>query len=139
MCGRAAAIEIAPAQKTVKLRNTATGKETIESYDKLVLSPGALPISPNLPGIDLPGVFKVRTVPDVKAMREWIEGHASEPTGMDVYTGFQTIVPAKRAVVVGGGFIGLEMAENLIHLGLQVTILQRDSQVMSPMDPEMAR
>jgi NADPH-dependent 2,4-dienoyl-CoA reductase/sulfur reductase-like enzyme/rhodanese-related sulfurtransferase len=136
---RCEAVEISPEQKTVKLRNTATGEETIESYDKLVLSPGALPISPNLPGIDLPGVFKVRTVPDVKAMREWIEGHASEPTGMDAYTGFQTVLPAKRAVVVGGGFIGLEMAENLVHLGLQVTILQRDSQVMSPMDPEMAR
>jgi NADPH-dependent 2,4-dienoyl-CoA reductase/sulfur reductase-like enzyme/rhodanese-related sulfurtransferase len=136
---RCEAIAISPSQKTIKLRNTATGEETIEAYDKLVLSPGALPISPNLPGVDLPGVFKVRTVPDVKAMREWIEGYASEPTGMDAYTGFQTVLPAKRAVVVGGGFIGLEMAENLIHLGLQVTILQRDSQVMSPMDPEMAR
>jgi NADPH-dependent 2,4-dienoyl-CoA reductase/sulfur reductase-like enzyme/rhodanese-related sulfurtransferase len=136
---RCEAIAISPSQKTIKLRNTATGEETIEAYDKLVLSPGALPISPNLPGVDLPGVFKVRTVPDVKAMREWIEGYASEPTGMDAYTGFQTVLPAKRAVVVGGGFIGLEMAENLIHLGLQVTILQRDSQVMSPMDPDMAR
>jgi NADPH-dependent 2,4-dienoyl-CoA reductase/sulfur reductase-like enzyme/rhodanese-related sulfurtransferase len=136
---RCEAIEILPEQKTVKLRNMATGEETIESYDKLVLSPGALPISPNLPGIDLPGIFKVRTVPDVRAMREWIEGHPLEPSGIDSYTGFQTVLPAKRAVVVGGGFIGLEMAENLIHLGLQVTILQRGDQVMSPMDPEMAR
>ena len=58
---------------------------------------------------------------------------------MDAYTGFQTVLPAKRAVVVGGGFIGLEMAENLVHLGLQVTLLQKGEHVMGPMDPEMAR
>jgi NADPH-dependent 2,4-dienoyl-CoA reductase/sulfur reductase-like enzyme/rhodanese-related sulfurtransferase len=129
---RCEAIEISPESKTV-------GEVTSESYDKLVLSPGAAPIRPPLPGIDLPGIFGVRTVPDVKAIREWIEGHAVLPSGMDAYTGFQTILPAKRAVVVGGGFIGLEMAENLIHLGLQVTLLQKGDQVMSPMDPEMAR
>ena len=58
---------------------------------------------------------------------------------MDAYTGFQTILPAKRAVVVGGGFIGLEMAENMVHLGLQVTLVQRGGQLLGPMDPEMAR
>jgi len=136
---RCEAIDISPENKTVQLRNVATGEVTSESYDKLVLSPGAAPIRPPLPGIDLPGVFGVRTVPDVKAIREWIEGHAVLPSGMDTYTGFQTILPARRAVVVGGGFIGLEMAENLIHLGLQVTLLQKGDQVMSPMDPEMAR
>jgi NADPH-dependent 2,4-dienoyl-CoA reductase/sulfur reductase-like enzyme/rhodanese-related sulfurtransferase len=136
---RCEAIAIHPAQKTVDLRNTLTGEVTTEGYDKLVLSPGATPITPPLPGIDLPGVFRVRTVPDAKAIREWIEGHTALPSGMDAYTGYQTLLPAQRAVVVGGGFIGLEMAENLTHLGLQVTVLQRDSQVMSPMDPEMAR
>ena len=136
---RCEAIEISPEKKTVQLRNIATGEVTSEFYDKLVLSPGATPISPPLPGIDLPGVFRVRTVPDVRAIREWIEGHMADPSGMDAYTGFQTLMPAKRAVVVGGGFIGLEMAENLIHLGLQVTLLQKGDQVLAPMDLEMAR
>ena len=135
---RCEAIAIDRTHKTVDLRNAATGAVTTEAYDKLVLSPGATPITPPLPGIDLPGVFRVRTVPDVKAIREWIEGHTALSSGLDAYTGFQTVLPAQRAVVVGGGFIGLEMAENLVHLGLQVTLLQRDSQLLSPMDPEMA-
>ena len=80
----------------------------------------------------------MRTVPDVRAIREWIEGHADLPSGMDAYTGYQTVLPARRAVVVGGGFIGLEMAENLVHLGLQVTLLQRGDHVLGPMDAEMA-
>ena len=135
---RCEAIAIDRAQKSVKLRNVATGEVTTEAYDKLVLSPGATPITPPLPGIDLPGVFRVRTVPDAKSIREWIEGHTALTSGLDAYTGFQTVLPAQRAVVVGGGFIGLEMAENLAHLGLQVTLLQRGSQLLSPMDPEMA-
>jgi NADPH-dependent 2,4-dienoyl-CoA reductase/sulfur reductase-like enzyme/rhodanese-related sulfurtransferase len=89
-------------------------------------------------GIDLPGVFKVRTVPDVKEIKEWLEGHNPYESGMHTYTGYQTVVPAKRAVVVGGGFIGLEMAENLTHLGLTVTLIQRDAQLMPPLDIEMA-
>ena len=136
---RCEAIDISPEKKTVQLRNVATGEVTTESYDKLVLSPGATPISPPLPGIDLPGVFRVRTVPDVKAIREWLEGHTMPPSGMDAYTGFQTAMPAKRAVVVGGGFIGIEMAENLVHIGLQVTLLQKGNQVLGPLDQEMAR
>jgi NADPH-dependent 2,4-dienoyl-CoA reductase/sulfur reductase-like enzyme/rhodanese-related sulfurtransferase len=136
---RCEAIAISPAQKTIDLRNVVTGEVTTEAYDKLVLAPGATPITPALPGIDLPGIFRVRTVPDAKTIREWIEGHTALPSGMDAYTGFQTVMPAKRAVVVGGGFIGLEMAENLVHLGLQVTLLQRGDQVLAPMDLEMAR
>ncbi len=133
------AVAIDPAAKTVQLRDVATGEVTTESYDKLVLSPGAAPIWPALPGIDLPGIFKVRTVPDVHVIREWMEGHVTDPSGLDTYTGSQTVLPARRAVVVGGGFIGLEMAENLVHLGLDVTLVQRGAQLMSPMDPEMAR
>jgi NADPH-dependent 2,4-dienoyl-CoA reductase/sulfur reductase-like enzyme/rhodanese-related sulfurtransferase len=136
---RCEAVKISPKEKTIDLKNIATGEVATESYDKLVLSPGATPIRPPMPGIDLPGVFKVRTVPDVKAIREWLEGHDPYSSGMHTYTGYQTEVPAKRAVVVGGGFIGLEMAENLKHLGLEVTLIQRDSQVMPPLDPEMAR
>jgi NADPH-dependent 2,4-dienoyl-CoA reductase/sulfur reductase-like enzyme/rhodanese-related sulfurtransferase len=136
---RCEAISISPENKTVELRNVVTGEVTTESYDKLVLSPGAKPIRPPMPGIDLPGVFKVRTVPDVREIRQWLEGQDPYSTGMDTYTGYQTVVPAKRAVVVGGGFIGLEMAENLVHLGLQVTLIQRGNQVMGPLDQEMAR
>ncbi len=133
------AVKITPKDKTVDLKNVVTGEVTTESYDKLVLSPGATPIRPPMPGIDLPGVFKVRTVPDVKQIREWLEGHDLYSSGMHTYTGYQTMVPAKRAIVVGGGFIGLEMAENLKHLGLDVTLVQRGPQVMDPLDPEMAR
>ena len=136
---RCEAISILPENRTVELRNVVTGEVTTESYDKLVLSPGAKPIRPPMPGIDLPGVFKVRTVPDVREIRQWLEGQDPYSTGMDTYTGYQTVVPAKRAVVVGGGFIGLEMAENLVHLGLQVTLIQRGNQVMGPLDQEMAR
>jgi len=136
---RCEAIKISPENKTVELRNLATGEVTSESYDKLVLSPGAAPIRPPMPGIDLPGVFKVRTVPDVREIKEWLEGHSPYSSGMDTYGGYQTVVPAKRAVVVGGGFIGLEMAENLVHLGLAVTLIQQGEHVMAPLDPEMAR
>ncbi len=136
---RCEAIKISPQEKTVDLRNVVSGEVTVESYDKLVLSPGAAPIRPSMPGIDLPGVFKVRTVPDVREIREWLEGHDPYSSGLHTYTGYQTVVPAKRAVVVGGGFIGIEIAENLTHLGLQVTLLQRGPQVLAPMDPEMAR
>jgi NADPH-dependent 2,4-dienoyl-CoA reductase/sulfur reductase-like enzyme/rhodanese-related sulfurtransferase len=136
---RCEAIAIDPQLKTVQVRNAVTGEVTTENYDKLVLSPGAAPVCPPFPGIDLPGIFRVRTVPDVKAIREWIEGHTALPSGMDAYTGFQTLMPARRAAVVGGGFIGLEMAENLTHLGLSVTVFQKGPHVMGPMDPEMAR
>jgi NADPH-dependent 2,4-dienoyl-CoA reductase/sulfur reductase-like enzyme/rhodanese-related sulfurtransferase len=133
------AVAIDPAKKTVALRDVATGKVTTESYDKLVLSPGAAPIRPPLPGIDFPGIFSVRTVPDARHIREWLHGHEAPKTGMDSYTGFQTVTKPQRAVVVGGGFIGLEMVENLAHLGLEVTLVEKQDQVMPPLDPEMAR
>mgnify|MGYP001806197445 CR=1 FL=1 len=136
---RCEAIAISPENKTVDLRNVATGEVITESYDKLVLSPGAAPIRPPVPGIDLPGIFSVRTVPDARTIRTWIEGGTTDLSGMDTYSGFQTVKRAKRAVVVGGGFIGLEMAENLIHLGLEVTLIQRGNQILSPIDQEMAR
>jgi NADPH-dependent 2,4-dienoyl-CoA reductase/sulfur reductase-like enzyme/rhodanese-related sulfurtransferase len=110
-----------------------------EKYDKLVLSPGAAPIRPPLPGIDLPGIFSVRTVPDAREIRKWLDRGIENRSGLHSYSGMQTVVPAKRAVVVGGGFIGLEMVENLIHRGLEVTLIERLNQVMPPLDPEMAR
>ena len=106
---------------TISMRDVHTGSESTERYDALVLSPGAGPIRPPLPGIDLPGVFAVRTIPDSRRIRSWIMERA-----------------AKTAVVIGGGFIGLEMVENLIHRELSVAILEKLAQVMPPLDPEMA-
>jgi len=133
------AVAISPRDKTLQLRDVASGVVTTESYDKLVLSPGAPSIRPSLPGIDLPGIFPVRTVPDARAVREWIERGTSFLAGMGKYSGFQIARPPMRAVVVGGGFIGLEMAENLTHRGFEVTVLELADQVLAPLDREYAR
>ncbi len=105
----------------VVVRDHSTGLEYRERYDALVLSPGAAPIRPPLPGIHSPGIFTLRTVPDSRQVREWIESRNP-----------------RRAVVIGGGFIGLEMAENLVHRGLEVTLVEMARQVMPPLDSEMA-
>ncbi len=133
------AIKISPEKKTVELRNVATGDVTTESYDKLVLSPGAESVRPPLFGIDLPGIFEVRTVPDAKAIREWIERGSSFLAGMYKYSGFQAVRPKIRAVVIGGGFIGIETAENLVHRKFDVTLVEMFDQVLAPLDREMAR
>ena len=112
---------IDPNACTITTRDVHTGSVGTEHYDALVLSPGAAPIRPPLPGINLPGVFAVRTIPDSRRIRSWITEHN-----------------AKTAVVIGGGFIGLEMVENLIHRELSVSILEKLTQVMPPLDPEMA-
>ena len=136
---RCEAINIAPETKTVQLRDVATGAVTTESYDKLVLSPGASSLRPPLPGINLPGIFEVRTVPDARAIREWIERGSAFLAGMNAYSGFQTVRPKTRAVVVGGGFIGIETAENLIHRGFDVTLVEMGDQILAPLDTDMAR
>jgi len=136
---RCEAIKISPKDKTVDLRNVATGEVTTESYDKLVLSPGAPSVRPPLPGIDLPGIFEVRTVPDARAVREWLEKGSLFLAGMHRYSGFQTVRPKTRAVVIGGGFIGLETAENLVHRGFDVTLVEMLDQILAPIDQEMAR
>jgi NADPH-dependent 2,4-dienoyl-CoA reductase/sulfur reductase-like enzyme/rhodanese-related sulfurtransferase len=107
--------------RTIAVHDLLTGREYSEQYDALVLSPGASPIRPPWPGIDLPGIFTLRTIPDSREIRDWIESRTP-----------------RRAVVVGGGFIGLEMAENLAHRGINVTIVELASQLMPPLDPEMA-
>jgi NADPH-dependent 2,4-dienoyl-CoA reductase/sulfur reductase-like enzyme/rhodanese-related sulfurtransferase len=133
------AVAIDPKKKTVDLRDVASGEVTTESYDKLVLSPGARSIRPPLPGIDLPGIFEVRTVPDARAIREWIEKGTTFLAGMFNYSGIQFVKPTRRAVVIGGGFIGLETAENLLHAGFEVTLVEMLGQVLAPLDPEFAR
>ena len=108
-------------QKTVTVLELATNRTYDESYDKLVLSPGASPIIPPLPGVDLPGVFTLRNLPDMDAIKAFVDQKK----------------PA-RAVVVGGGYIGLEIAENLNHRGVQVTLIELLNQVLAPIDYEMA-
>jgi NADPH-dependent 2,4-dienoyl-CoA reductase/sulfur reductase-like enzyme/rhodanese-related sulfurtransferase len=109
------------AAQVVKVRELATGREYEQPYDALVLSTGASPLKPPIPGIDREGHFTVRNIPDVERAMAWIgNGKAS------------------RAVVVGGGYIGLEMAEQLRNRGMGVTIVEAMSQVMTPLDPEMA-
>jgi len=107
--------------KTVHARNLATGEEYDEEYDKLLLSPGAEPIRPPIPGINHPAIFTMRNVPDTDRIREFVD--EKKP---------------RRAVVVGAGFIGLEMAENLHKRGIFVTIVEMARQVMTPLDFEMA-
>jgi len=133
------AVAIDRQKKTVDLKNVTTGEVNTESYDKLVLSPGASSLRPPLPGIDLPGIFEVRTVPDARAIREWIERGTAFLAGMANYSGIQFVKPPRRAVVIGGGFIGLETAENLIHAGFEVTLVEMLDQVLAPLDREFAR
>ncbi len=132
------AVAIDPKKKTVDLKNVETGDVTTESYDKLVLSPGAASVHPPLPGIDLPGIFHVRTVPDARTIKEWVAGGTDFLAGMSKYAGIQYVKPTTRAVVIGGGFIGLETAENLVHLGFDVTLLQKLPQLLGPLDHEVA-
>jgi NADPH-dependent 2,4-dienoyl-CoA reductase/sulfur reductase-like enzyme/peroxiredoxin family protein/rhodanese-related sulfurtransferase/TusA-related sulfurtransferase len=108
-------------QKKVEVQDLNSGKVYKESYDKLVLSPGAEPVKPPLPGINREGIFTLRNVQDTDRIKEFID----------------TRHP-KRAVIVGAGFIGLEMAENLHRLGIFVTIVEMAEQVMTPLDFEMA-
>ena len=108
-------------ERRIEVRDLQSGSVYQEAYDALVLSPGAVPVRPVLPGSEFAGVFTVRTIPDSRAIRAWIEE-----------------VHAKKAVIVGGGFIGLEMAENLARRGLQVAIVEMCDQVMPPLDREMA-
>jgi NADPH-dependent 2,4-dienoyl-CoA reductase/sulfur reductase-like enzyme/rhodanese-related sulfurtransferase len=136
---RCEVVGISPEQKTVELKNHVTGQVTSEKYDKLVLSPGATPIRPPLPGIDLPGIFSLRNVLDARQIREWIERCGNGSAVEHHVSGFHPPNKPKRAVVVGGGYIGLEMAENLVHRGFEVTLVEMLDQVMAPLDPECAR
>ena len=104
-----------------------------------MLSPGAVSVRPPLPGIDLPGIFHVRTVPDAREICEWIEKGNPFLAGIHRYSGFQTLRPKPRAVVIGGGFIGLEMVENLVHRGFDVTLVEMLDQVLPPIDKEHAQ
>jgi NADPH-dependent 2,4-dienoyl-CoA reductase/sulfur reductase-like enzyme/rhodanese-related sulfurtransferase len=105
----------------IEVRQLLIGKLYRQKYDALVLAPGAAPLRPPLPGVELPGIFVLRNIPDSRKIREWIE--RTNP---------------KKAVVVGGGFVGLEMAENLTARGIKVTVVEMLNQLLPPLDPEMA-
>lgn len=115
------AVDIDVKSKTVAIRRLDTGEIYHEQYDKLLLSPGAKPVVPHLPGVTSDRIFSLRTVEDTLRIRKFIEEYK----------------PA-TAVLVGGGFIGLEMAENLTAMGISVTVIQRSNQLFAPMDADMA-
>lgn len=115
------ATEIHPDKKTVTVKNLDSGETFEESYDKLILSPGAQPVRPKLPGIDSKRIYTLRTVEDTFRIREAVENGK-----------------LKSAVVVGGGFIGVETAENLREMGLQVSLIQRSNHILPPVDYDIA-
>lgn len=112
---------IHPERKCVSVKNLETGREFEESYDKLILSPGARPTQPRLPGVGIDRLFTLRTVEDTLRIRTYIDKHNP-----------------RSAILAGGGFIGLELAENLREIGMDVTIVQRPRQLMNPFDADMA-
>lgn len=114
------AVNIDPKKKEVTVRDLQAKRDYTISYDKLILAPGAEAFKPPIPGIDSPGVFTLKTIPDMDAIIAHIEKHQ-----------------VRHATVIGGGFIGIEAAENLRHRGLAVTLVEREKQVMPPLDAEM--
>lgn len=107
------------AAKTVRIREVDTGHEYDESFDKLILAPGAAPLRPPITGIDLPGVFTLRNLPDMDRIKAAVDGGA------------------KQAVIIGAGFIGLELVENFVERGVQTTVVELQDQVLPPLDKEM--
>lgn len=114
-------VSVSPADKLVEVRNLSTGEVYTEKYDKLVLSPGAEPLRPGIEGIGSTRIFTLRNVPDTDTIKNYVNKEKPQ-----------------HAVVVGGGFIGLEMAENLHQLGIRVAVVEMASQVMAPLDYSMA-
>ena len=114
-------VSVNPTEKTVLVTDGKTGESSFVSYDKLILSPGAMPIVPPIEGVEDPRVFTLRNIPDTYRIHEYIQ--EQKP---------------KTAVIIGGGYIGVEMAENLVHAGVQVTVVERSSHLIGPLDREMA-
>ncbi|HQU28330.1 MAG TPA: FAD-dependent oxidoreductase, partial [Nitrospirales bacterium] len=115
-------IRINRTSKCVEVKNVLSQTISTHPYDKLILAPGAGAIVPNIPGIHAKNIFTVKTVPDSEAIRSFLLEHALQ-----------------RAIVIGGGFIGLETAEALHSRGLKVTIVEKAPQILPPFDPDMAR
>ncbi len=116
-------VSIDPENKTISVKNLKTNEEYKESYDELILSPGASPIKPPIPGLDkADNVFTLRNIPDTDRIKAYVDDNRP-----------------KEAVVIGGGFIGVEMAENLVERGVKVHLIEMLDQVMAPFDYEMAQ
>jgi len=113
-------VSVDPHQRTVQVRSAERGLYE-ESYDELILSPGARPVVPDLPGSDHPLIYTVRNIPDIDRIKEKV-----------------TAGGGRSAIVIGGGFIGVEMAENLKEAGLDVTLIEGNAQLLAPFDPELA-
>ena len=105
--------------KKIRVRDLVSGREYEETYDKLILAPGAAPLRPQIPGSDLPGIFTLRNLQDVDRIKEWTD-HG-----------------VKQVVVVGAGFIGLEMVENFVKRGIKTTVVEKNDQILTPFDKEM--
>ena len=114
-------VAIHPDKKSVSVKNLETGEVFEDFYDKLILSPGAKPTQPKLPGVGIDKLFTLRTVEDTFKIKDYINKHHP-----------------KSVVLAGGGFIGMELAENLCELGMKVTIVQRPKQLLNPFDADMA-
>ncbi len=125
---RSEVIRINRAQKTVVVHDKAKDRQYEQPYDALILSPGAEPVRPPIPGADHKRVFTLRSLADMDAIKAVVDGGKGQKSS----------APAMAAVVVGGGYIGLEMTEVLTHRGLAVSLVELESQVMGPIDPEMA-
>ena len=106
-------------EKKIRVRDLVSGREYEETYDKLILAPGAAPLRPPIPGSDLPGIFTLRNLQDVDHIKEWMD-HG-----------------VKQVVVVGAGFIGLEMVENFVKRGVTTTVVEKNGQILTPFDKEM--
>ncbi|WP_405662309.1 FAD-dependent oxidoreductase [Streptomyces sp. RK9] len=119
---RTEVVEIDARERRVRARDLASGAEEWTAYDKLVIATGARPLRPDLPGIDAPGVHGVQTLDDGQALLDTL-----------------TATPGRRAVVIGAGYIGVEMAEALIGRGYEVTVVNRGKEPMSTLDPDMGR
>lgn len=107
------------AAKTVRVRDLSSGRTYDETYDRLILAPGAAPVRPPLPGIDLPGILSLRNLHDVDRIKERADRGA------------------KRVVLLGGGFISIELAENFVRRGIATTVVEKNEQILTPFDPEM--
>lgn len=113
---------IDPQNKKVEVKNLGTGESYEETYDDLIISTGSSPLKPPIPGIDAPNIFTIWNIPDTDSIKEYMNTHS-----------------VKKAAVIGGGFIGIEMAENLHELGVEVSIIEMADQVMAPVDYDMAQ
>jgi NADPH-dependent 2,4-dienoyl-CoA reductase/sulfur reductase-like enzyme len=131
-------IGISVKNKSIQLQNIKNDAISIEKYDKLVLAPEMEPEQPPLPGMDLPGVYSLRALPEALNIHEWLNQCLMERMGLKPDAAYEKVMKPERAVVVGGGLIGLEIVEYFIRLGLEVTLIEKLNQMVHDVNTEMA-